>query len=72
MIKAKEVQVGAVYMAEVTGVMVPVMIERASSQGGWDGMNLQNGCLMRIRITDRLQHHPRGQDVTSLAIRGMI
>lgn len=52
--KKREVEVGGVYVAKVSGHLVSVRIDRESPYGGWDGVNLKSGRSIRIRSAGRL------------------
>lgn len=51
----KEVAIGKVYVAKVSGFLVRVRIDRVSPYGGWEGTNLQSGRSVRIRTAGRLR-----------------
>lgn len=60
--KSAEVSIGAVYMAKVSGTLVPVRITRESVFGGWDARNLRTQRNIRIRSARRLQAKVRCQE----------
>jgi hypothetical protein len=53
--KKQEVQIGATYIAKVSGVLATVRIDRESPYGGWHGTNLATGREIRIRGAARLR-----------------
>lgn len=54
--KQKEVQVGGIYAAKVSGNVVPVRLDRESRYGGWDATNLQTGRTVRVATAQRLRY----------------
>jgi len=53
--KKNEIKIGHVYIAKVTGKVVPVEIVSANPNGGWDGKNLSTGKAVRIKSAQRLR-----------------
>ncbi len=54
--KKNEVKVGHVYVAKVSGKLVPVRIDSVHSLGGWNATNTKTGKRVRIRSAQRLRH----------------
>jgi len=55
-----DVQIGATYIAKVSGKLTQVRLVRESPYGGWDGLNLATHREVRIRSAARLRA-PVGQ-----------
>ena len=53
--KKKDVKIGEVYMAKVSGKSVRVRVDSESRYGGWDGTNLLTGRQIRIKTVARLR-----------------
>lgn len=53
--KARDVRIGGVYWAKVSGAVTKVRISRASPYGGWEGVNLGTQRAVRIRSAQRLR-----------------
>lgn len=53
--KAKEVVIGATYVAKVSGQLAHVQIVSALPSGGWLGRNRSTGREVRIRSAQRLR-----------------
>lgn len=53
--KKEDVQIGATYVARVSGKLVAVRILGASQHGGWDAANLVTRRRIRIRSAARLR-----------------
>jgi hypothetical protein len=53
--KKSEVEIGGMYVAKVSGRLVPVHIYRENAHGGWDATNLFTRRLVRIRSAQRLR-----------------
>ena len=53
--KKSEIEIGAVYIAKVSGKLAYVRIIGDSPYGGWCGRNLQTGCSVRIKTAARLR-----------------
>jgi hypothetical protein len=53
--KKRDIQIGATYIAKVSGVLTRVRITRESPYGGWHGTNLTTGREVRIRGAARLR-----------------
>lgn len=53
--KAKDVQIGQVYRAKVSGKITKVRIINESAHGGWEGVNLETGRKIRIKTGRRLR-----------------
>ena len=51
----KEVEIGAVYSAKVSNVVVPVRIDAPSRYGGWDATNLVTRRSIRIKSAAKLR-----------------
>lgn len=61
--KKREVKIGGVYVAQVSGRRVPVRIDRESPYGGWDGTNLATDRSVRVKSAQRLRFPvERGED----------
>ena len=55
MMKKRDVVIGAVYEAKVSGKLCPVRIRRESPYGGWDATNMSTGRDVRIKSAQRLR-----------------
>ena len=53
--KKKDVQLGGVYVAKVSGRLAPVRITRESPYGGWEAVNVKTGRSIRVRSAARLR-----------------
>jgi len=54
--KKSDIQIGACYVAKVSGSLTVVKIRAESPYGGWDGRNLETGRDVRIRSAARLRY----------------
>ncbi|RMF84298.1 MAG: hypothetical protein D6744_03325 [Planctomycetota bacterium] len=57
--KKKDVEIGATYVAKVSGKLARVRIERESPYGGWDAKNVETGRRVRIKSAQRLRYPAR-------------
>lgn len=53
--KKRDVTVGGLYEARVSGVLATVRINRASVYGGWEATNVATGRAVRIKTAQRLR-----------------
>ena len=53
--KKREIEIGGVYVAKVSGRIVTVRIDGESPYGGWDATNLETRHAVRIRSAARLR-----------------
>jgi len=53
--KKSEIEIGATYVAKVSGKPTTVRIVRASTYGGWDAINTTTKHAVRIRGAARLR-----------------
>jgi hypothetical protein len=53
--KKREVEIGGVYVAKVSGQLVTVRIDRESPYGGWEATNLSTRRSVRVRSAARLR-----------------
>lgn len=53
--RMKDVKIGEVYLAKVSGNIVRVRIDRENIYGGWDATNLKTGRDVRIKSGRRLR-----------------
>jgi hypothetical protein len=53
--KKREVEIGGVYAAKVSGRVVAIRIDRESPYGGWDATNLATGRTVHVRSAARLR-----------------
>ncbi len=53
--KMAEVRIGEVYVAKISGRLVPVRIEGESVYGGWVGRNTITERTVRIRSAQKLR-----------------
>lgn len=53
--KKREVEIGGVYVAKVSGQLVTVRIDRESRYGGWDATNLSTRRAIHVRSAARLR-----------------
>lgn len=57
--KQKDIKIGAIYGAKVTGKVVPVRIDRLSPSGiGWDATSLVTKRSVRVKTAGRLRRLP--------------
>jgi len=54
MLKA-DVQIGSIYIARISGVLVPVRLDRPSPYGGWLATNMHSGRSIRIKSAAKLR-----------------
>jgi hypothetical protein len=54
-VKKKDVTIGFVYTAKVSGALARVKILRENPRGGWDAENVRTGRSVRIRSAQRLK-----------------
>lgn len=54
--KQKDIEVGGVYAALVSGTVVPVRIDRESPFGGWEATSIATGRRVRVRSARRLRY----------------
>lgn len=52
-----QIQLGQVYLAKVSGRVVPVQIDAVSRYGGWAATNIITGRAVRIGTAGRLRSH---------------
>jgi len=53
--KKKDVEIGATYVAKVSGKLARVRIDRESPHGGWEATNAETGRRVRIKSAQRLR-----------------
>ena len=53
--KKKEVEIGKVYVAKISGKLSPVKLLQDSRYGGWDAKNLRTGHVIRIKSAQKLR-----------------
>ena len=53
--KTQDVQIGAIYIAKVSGVLAKVRVTGTSPYGGWYAVNLATGRQIRVRSAARLR-----------------
>jgi hypothetical protein len=53
--KKSEITIGGVYVAKVSGKLVPVRIVRANPYGGWEAINTATGREVRVKTAARLR-----------------
>lgn len=53
--KKKDVEIGGLYIAKVSGSLVVIRLDRESPFGGWDATNLTTKRMIRIRTAARLR-----------------
>lgn len=54
--KKRDVMIGGIYAAKVSGRIVPVRITAESRYGGWDAINTRTNRPIRIRSAQRLRY----------------
>jgi len=54
--KKKDVEIGGIYAAKVSGKLARVRIERENPYGGWDAVNVDTGRHVRIKSAQRLRY----------------
>ncbi|MBK8915030.1 MAG: winged helix-turn-helix domain-containing protein [Phycisphaerales bacterium] len=54
--KKNDVEIGATYVAKVSGTLARVRIDRESRYGGWEATNVDTGRRVRIKSAQRLRH----------------
>lgn len=64
--KRKSVEIGGVYVAKISGRMVPVKLLRESPYGGWDGRNEITGRDVWIKTAAKLRYPYRPAPKLSL------
>lgn len=57
--KQNQIEIGSTYMAKVSGLVVPVRIDRESPHGGWDATNMVTNKSVRIKSAQRLRGTPK-------------
>jgi hypothetical protein len=57
--KAAEVELGGIYVVNVSGRRVPVKVTGENQYGGWNGINMKTGRDVRIHSSRRLQKRLR-------------
>lgn len=55
-VKKKEVQIGRIYAAKISGRVVPVKVTASHDAGGWTAENLRTGHPVRIRSAAKLRY----------------
>ena len=60
--KKAEVQIGEVYVAKVSGKLVPVKILGESVYGGWTARNTVTDRIVRIRSAQKLRYRAKTQE----------
>jgi hypothetical protein len=55
-VKKKEVRIGGVYCAKVSGRLVAVRITGESRYGGWDAVNRKTGRCVRVKSAAKLRY----------------
>lgn len=53
--KSKDVKIGGVYVAKVSGGLTSVRIDQESQYGGWNATNLSTSRAVRIKSPQRLR-----------------
>ena len=53
--KAKDVIIGEIYLAKISGKLQSVKVIQAGRNGGWVGTNLATGRIIRFRNSARLR-----------------
>ena len=53
--KKKEIQIGQIYAAKISGKVVPVKILSKSHYKGWDGKNIKTDRDIRIKSASKLR-----------------
>ena len=56
--KTKDINIGGIYVAKVTGKLARIRIDRENARGGWDATILATNRRVRIRSARRLPHAP--------------
>jgi hypothetical protein len=54
--KKKDIEVGKVYCAKVSGKLAPVRIVSESAYGGWNATNITTGRSVKIKTAQRLRY----------------
>lgn len=57
--KKKDVEVGKVYVAKVSGQLTHVRLTGESPYGGWDAVNIETKRAVRIKTAARLRYDVR-------------
>jgi hypothetical protein len=72
--KKREVEIGGVYVAKVSGQLVTVRIDRESPYGGWEATNLSTRRSVRVRSAARLRGRaaPSSSNNVSSPMTGMV
>lgn len=50
-----QVEIGALYVVKVSGVLTTVRVDAESPYGGWVGTNVKTGRQVRLRTAGRLR-----------------
>ena len=53
--KKRDVEIGGMYQAKVSGELTRIRIDSESRYGGWNGTNLRTGRQIRIKTAARLR-----------------
>lgn len=61
--RAKDIQIGQLYVAKVSGRITVVRVERESPYGGYDCTNITTGRSVRCRSAQRLRSIATPQQV---------
>lgn len=57
--KAKDVQLGKIYVVKVSGKLARVQLTKVRAAGGWYGTNLKTGKYVLLRTAARLRQESR-------------
>lgn len=60
--RKKDVALGKVYVAKISGRLVRVRLVAESSYGGWDALNLATGRQVRIKSAAKLREEVKEND----------
>ena len=61
--KAKDVRIGGVYVAKISGKLTRVRLTGESGRGGWDAVNIATGRAVRIKTVAKLRHEVRAAPI---------
>jgi len=53
--KAKDIEIGKIYVIKVSGILAPIRITGEGRNGGWDGINVRTNRKVHIRGPQRIR-----------------
>jgi hypothetical protein len=67
--KAKDVRIGGVYVAKISGKLTRVRMMGTCMYGGWNAKNLETGRLVRIKTAAKLRYESRPKPIPPSDVR---